>query len=64
MWNDKFELHDGSYSVADIQDYFEYVIRKHNTMTDNSPITIYVNKTENRIIFGIKTDYYLECLKQ
>ena len=43
MWNDKFELHDGSYSVADIQDYFEYVIRKHNTMTDNSPITIYVN---------------------
>ena len=22
-WNDKFELPDGSYSVSDIQDYFE-----------------------------------------
>ena len=64
MWNDNFELHDGSYSVADIQDYFEYVIRKHNTMTDNSPMTMYVNKIENRITFGIKTEYCLECLKQ
>ena len=26
-WNDKFELTDGSYSVSDIQDYFEYIIR-------------------------------------
>ena len=25
-WNDKF---DGSYSVSDIQDYFEYILRKH-----------------------------------
>ena len=24
-WNDKFELPDGSYSVSDIQDYFEYI---------------------------------------
>ena len=24
-WNDKFELLDGSYSVSDIQDYFEYI---------------------------------------
>ena len=24
IWNDKFELPDGSYSVTDIQDYFEY----------------------------------------
>ena len=23
-WNDKFELPDGSYSVSNIQDYFEY----------------------------------------
>ena len=23
-WNDKFELPDVSYSVSDIQDYFEY----------------------------------------
>ena len=24
-WNDEFELPDGSYSVSDIQDYFEYI---------------------------------------
>ena len=27
-WNEEFELPDGSYSVADIQDYFEYIIKK------------------------------------
>ena len=25
-WNDKFELHDGSYSVSDIEVYIEYII--------------------------------------
>ena len=24
-WNDEFELPDGSYSISDIQDYFEYI---------------------------------------
>ena len=28
-WNDKFELPDGSYSVSNIQDYFEYILKKH-----------------------------------
>ena len=28
-WNDKFELPDGSYSVSDIQGYFEYILKKH-----------------------------------
>ena len=28
-WNDKFELSDGSYSVSDIQDYFEYIFKKN-----------------------------------
>ena len=27
-WNDKFELPDGSYSVSDIQDYFEHFLKK------------------------------------
>ena len=40
MWNDKFELPDGLYSVSDIQDYFEYIIKKLETETDNSPIGI------------------------
>ena len=31
--NDSFDLLDGSYSVADTQDYFEYIIKKHETLT-------------------------------
>ena len=34
-WNDKFELPDGSYSVSDIQDYFEYILKKHGENIDN-----------------------------
>ena len=33
-WNDKFELHDGSYSVSDVQDYFEYILKKHGENVD------------------------------
>ena len=62
-WNAKFELPDGSYSVSDIQDHFEYIIEKHEIVTDNPPIRIYANKKENRITFKIKTEYYLELLK-
>ena len=39
-WNENFELPDGSYSVSDIQDYFEYIIGKHETVTGNSAIRI------------------------
>ena len=28
-WNDTFDLADGSYFVADIQDYFEFIIKKN-----------------------------------
>ena len=27
-WRDKFELPDGSYSISDIQDYFEHILKK------------------------------------
>ena len=50
-WNEEFELPDGLYSVSDIQDYFEYIIKEHDTVTDNPSIRIYVNKIENRITF-------------
>ena len=45
-WNDEFDLHDGSYSVFDIQDCFEYIIKKHETITDtgNPPAEIDVNE--------------------
>ena len=42
--NDEFTLPDGSYSVFDIQDYFEYIIKKHETIADNPPVQIYANK--------------------
>ena len=62
MWNDAFELPDGSYSVSDIQGYYVHIIEKHKTVTDNPSIKIYVNKVENRITFKIKTGYYLQLL--
>ena len=58
----KFKLPDGSYSVSDIQDYLKYIIKKHETVTDNPPIRIYINKIENRITFRMKIRYYLELL--
>ena len=29
-WSEEFELPDGSYSISDIQDYFEYILKKHS----------------------------------
>ena len=61
-WNDEFDLPDGSYSIADIQDYFEFIIRKHETLAENPPVQIYPNKIKNRIVFRVKTRYKLELL--
>ena len=61
-WNETFDLPDGSYSVDDIQDYFEFIIKKHETLTDNPPVKIHPNKIKNRIVFKIKTGYKLELL--
>ena len=61
-WNDKFELPDGSYSVSNIQDYFEYILKKHGENTDKPSVQIYVNKIENRVTFKIKDGYSLELL--
>ena len=61
-WNDTSDLLDGSYSISDIQDYFEFIIKKHETLTENPPVQIYSNKIEKRIIFKIKTGYKLELL--
>ena len=61
-WSEEFKLPDGSYSVSDIQDYFEYILKKYSASVDNPSIRIYVNKIENRITFKIKNGYYLELL--
>ena len=61
-WSEEFELTGGSYSVSDIQDYFEYILKKHSENVDNVSIRMYINRIENRITFKIKNGYYLELL--
>ena len=61
-WNDTFDLPDGSYSIADIQDYFEFIIKKHETLTKNPPVQVYPNKIKKRTVFKIKNGYKLELL--
>ena len=64
-WNDELNLPDGSYSVSDIQDYFEYIIKKHETIVDNPPVQSYVNQIKKKIIFfKILTGYKLELLTE
>ena len=60
--NKEFELTNWSYSITNIQDYFEYILNKHGEKTVNLSIKIYINKIGNRITFKIKTGYYLELL--
>ena len=61
-WSDGFELPDGSYSISDIEDYFEHILKKHSESVDNPPIEIFVSRNENRITFKIKNGYYVELL--
>ena len=57
-----FWFTDGSYSIANIQEYFEFIIKKHKTLTKNLPVQIYPNIIKNRIVFKLKTGYKLELL--
>ena len=61
-WNDEFELPDGLYSVSNIQDYFEHILKKHEKNIENPSVKIYVNKMVNRITTGIKNWCSLEIL--
>ena len=54
-WNEEIELPDGSYFVSDIQEYFEYILKKHGQKINNSSIRIFVNKREKTVTFTIKT---------
>ena len=38
------------------------LLKKHETIANNSPVQIYMNRIENRIVFKIKTGYKLELL--
>ena len=50
-WNDTFDLPDGPYSISDIHNYFEFIIKKHKTLTESPPVQIFPNKIKNRIVF-------------
>ena len=66
-WNDTFCLPDGSYSISDIQDYFEYIIKKHETIADNPPVQNYLLSKETMQLLGsskntlIKTNIVKLC---
>ena len=57
---DKFELADGSYSVPDIQDFIEYIIKKYETLPINPLIHTYLSRVTNGLVFKIKDGYKLE----
>ena len=59
-WNDEFVLADVSYSVSDIQDYIEYIIKKHRTLTTIRSIHVYIKRINNRLVFKIGDGYKLE----
>ena len=61
-WNVTFDVSDDSYSIAALQNYFEYITKKNETITDVSPVLIYVNEINNRIVFKIKSGHKLELL--
>ena len=63
-WNETFDLPDGSYNISEIQDYIEYIIKKHETIGENAPKLIYANTINNRIVFKIKSGYKLELLSK
>ena len=63
-WNETFDLPDGSYNISEIQDYTEYIIKKHETIGENAPILIYAHTINNRIVFKIKSGYKLELLSK
>ena len=59
-----FDLPDGSYNISKIQDCFEYITKKQETIGENAPILIYANTINNKIVFKIKTGYKLELLSK
>ena len=53
-WNEEFEIPYWSYSISDIQDYFEYIFKKeHGEKTFNPSVKIYKNKIKNRIMLKV-----------
>ena len=60
MMSDEFELPKGSCPDLDIQDFSEYIIKKHEKITTNAPFLVYMNIINNRLVLKIKDGYKLE----
>ena len=60
--NETFELSDGFYSVSDIRDYFEYILKEYGEKTDIPSWRIYINKMKNRITCKSERQYCLDLL--
>ena len=69
--NLKYQLQHGMINLNYLLDHILYqifkiilinILKNHEEIIDNPSVRIYVNKIENRIIFKIKTGYYLELL--
>ena len=56
-WNNEFDLPDGSYSVSEIHDYTEFIVKKHEILTTIPPIHLYINGINNRLVFKLKDGY-------
>ena len=63
-WNDDFELADGSYSVSDIPDYIEYIIKKHERLIAIPPIHVYINRISNSFKQKMDINYNFKLPKQ
>ena len=51
VWHqlDIFDLPDGSYSIENIQNYFEFIIKKQESLSANPPVQIYAIKLETEL---------------
>ena len=58
--NDEFKLPDSSQLASDIENYIEYIIKEHETLSTKPPTHIYINKINNRLVFNTKDGYKLE----
>ena len=43
-----------------LKDYVKYIIKRHETLSTISPIRVYINRVNNRLVFKIQDGYKLE----
>ena len=51
---------DGLYAVSDIQDYIEYIIKRHESSTRIPSIHVYIDRINSRLVFKIEDGRKLE----